>query len=95
MRPYLLLALLLVSVPAFADDSLRVDGRVLSLGDSAAKVQLLLGKPIVRTYLEGQDTARTSDQVSGNEQWQYLQEGKTVFITIIDGKVQDIQTKYN
>lgn len=95
MRPYLLLVLLLVSVPAFADDSLRVGDRVLSVGDSAAKVQDLLGKPVVRTYLQAPDTALTNDQATGNEQWQYLQDGKTVFITIINGKVSEIETKYN
>ncbi|GGA03426.1 DUF2845 domain-containing protein [Dyella caseinilytica] len=95
MRRYLLLALLFTGVAVHAEDSLRVGDRVLSLGDSAAKVQELLGQPVVRTLLDGQNGGLTNNQVSGSEQWQYLQDGKTVYIIITDGKVSDIETKYN
>jgi hypothetical protein len=34
-------------------------------------------------------------QVSRGEQWQYAQDGKTIVITIIDGKVADFETQYH
>ncbi|MFC3651456.1 DUF2845 domain-containing protein [Dyella humi] len=95
MRRYVFFALLLVSVTAHAMASLRVGDKVLSIGDSAARVQELLGPPAVRNYLHKQDGSLANDQVSRAEQWQYVQDGKTVIITIVDGKATDFETQPN
>ncbi|GLQ95040.1 DUF2845 domain-containing protein [Dyella acidisoli] len=95
MRRYVVIALLLISVAAQAMPTLRVGDKVLSVGDSAARVQELLGPPAVRTYLHRQDGSLPNDQVSQGEQWQYVQEGKTVTVTIVDGKATDFQSQPN
>jgi hypothetical protein len=93
MRRYVLLALLTVSVTAHAMSSLRVGNKVLSIGDSAARVQQLLGPPVARNYLHRQDGNLADDQISRAEQWQHVQDGKTVLITIVNGKATDFQTQ--
>jgi hypothetical protein len=89
------MGLLLASVAAHAATSLRVDDKVLTVGDTAARVQELMGQPTVRTYLHRQDGGLPDAQVSRGEQWQYAQDGKTIVITIIDGKVADFETQYH
>ncbi|GGA42465.1 DUF2845 domain-containing protein [Dyella nitratireducens] len=95
MRRYLLLGLLLASITAQAATSLRVGDKVLTIGDSAAYVQQLMGPPTVRTYLHRTDGSLTDDQVSRGEQWQYVQDNKIEIITIVNGKVTDFQTQYH
>jgi len=95
MRRYVFMALLLVSAAAQAMPTLRVGEKVLSVGDSAARVQELLGTPAVRTYLHDQEGSLPKDQISRGEQWQYLLDGKTVTVTIIDGKATDFESQSN
>ena len=95
MRRYVFTALLFASVSAYGMATLRVGDKVLSIGDSAARVQELLGPPSVRTYLHNQDGSLPSDQVSRGEQWQYAQDGKTLIVTIVDGKATDFETQSN
>ena len=95
MRRYAFLVLLLVSVTAHAMSTLRVDDKVLSIGDTAARVQQLLGPPVMRNYLDRQDGGLGKDEVSVVEQWQYLQDGKTVIVTIVNGRATDFETKWN
>ena len=95
MRRYVVLALLLTSVTAHAMASLRVGDKVLSIGDSAARVQELLGPPAVRSYPNQQEGSLSNDQVSRKEQWQYVQDGKTVTVTIVNGKATDFETQAN
>jgi hypothetical protein len=94
MRRYMFLALLMVSFVAQASSTLRVGDKVLSIGDTAARVQELLGPPVTRVLLHQSD-GLPNDQVSRGEQWQYVQDGKTVIVTIVDGKATDFETKYN
>ena len=94
MRRCMFVALLMVSVAAQAMSSLRVGDKVLSVGDTAARVQELLGPPVTRVYLHRQD-GLPEDQVWRGEQWQYVQDGKTLIVTITDGKATDFETKYN
>lgn len=95
MRRYMFVALLMVSFAAQAAATLRVGDKVLSVGDTAARVQELLGPPVTRVYLHRQSDGLPDDQVSRGEQWQYAQEGKTLIVTIVDGKATDFDTKYN
>lgn len=95
MRRYIFLVLLLVSVTAHAMATLRVDDKVLSIGDTAARVQQLLGPPVMRTYLHRQHGSLANHEVSVAEEWQYLQDGKTVIVTIVNGRATDFATKWN
>ena len=95
MRRYMFVALLMMSFAAQAMSSLRVGDKVLSVGDSAARVQELLGPPVMRVYLHRQSDALPDEQVSRGEQWQYALDGKTLIVTIIKGKATDFETKYN
>lgn len=95
MKRYVWLALACVSFAAQAATSLRVNDKVLTVGDTAARVQQLLGSPTLRTYLHRQDGGLPDDQLAHGEQWQYVQNGKTEIITIVNGRVTDFQTQYN
>ncbi|GLQ86462.1 DUF2845 domain-containing protein [Dyella flagellata] len=95
MRRYLLLGLLLACFAAHADSSLRVGDKVLTIGDSAARVQELMGQPVVRTFLDQQDGGLPDHQLSRGEQWQYAQDNKTIIVTIVNGKVTDFETQYH
>jgi len=88
------LTLLLVSATAHAATSLRVGSKVLTIGDSAARVQQLMGTPTVRTLLHDAPGGLPDNQLGPREQWQYAQDGKTIVITIVGGKVTDFETQY-
>lgn len=95
MRRYLLLGLLCASFAAHAATSLRVNDKVLTLGDTAARVVELLGQPTVRNYIPQAKGVSPDDPLSYGEQWQYVMDGKTEIITIVYGKVTDFQTQYH
>jgi Protein of unknown function (DUF2845). len=86
---------------AAASDSLRVGNRVLVVGDSAATVAALLGKPAHKSH---QGTSRSSSRrgkrvrsTSGNaargEQWQYRRDDRVIVVTLVDGRVSDIDER--
>ena len=85
MRRYLLMALLLVSVSAYASSTYRVGSEVLTVGDSAVRAMQLMGKPDFKEPVESEFGGHRG------ERWQYaLDNGRIVIITIIDGRVADI-----
>jgi hypothetical protein len=88
------LALLLASTPTFAETSLRVGSKVLTIGDSAVRVLQLMGEPAVRAFWQSQSGGLPNNQLASGEQWQYGQDGKTVIITIVGGRVANIETLY-
>ncbi|GLQ87278.1 DUF2845 domain-containing protein [Dyella flagellata] len=95
MSRYLLFALLLASIAVHAETSLRIGSKVLTLGDSAAKVQQLMGEPTVRTFLQAPTGAMPNNQLASGEQWQYTQGNKTIVITIVNGRVTNFETLYD
>lgn len=95
MSRYLLLGLLFASAAAYAATSLRVNDKVLTVGDSAAYVQQLMGPPTMRTYMHVRDGGLPDDQVARGEQWQYAQDNKVEIITIVNGRVANFQTEYH
>lgn len=95
MSRYLLLGLLFASVTAHAATSLRVNDKVLTVGDSAAYVQQLMGPPTVRTYMHARAGGLPDDQIARGEQWQYVQDNKVEIITIINGRAANFQTEYH
>lgn len=86
---------------ASASESLRVGSRVLVVGDSAATVTALLGKP---THTSHRNAARggghrrkrvrvVRDDTVRGEQWQYRREGRVIVVTLVDGRVSDIDER--
>jgi hypothetical protein len=85
---------------AQASSTLRVGSQVLVAGDSAARVTALLGKPSYTAHhrakrSSGGGTRRRGGvrvtQAQEGEQWQYRRGGHVTTVTIIDGRVSDIQ----
>jgi hypothetical protein len=90
----LALSPLLFCAAVHAETSLRVGSKVLTLGDSAVRVQQLLGEPTVRTLSQAHVRSMPGNQLVSVEQWQYARDGKTIIITIHGGRVDNIETLY-
>jgi hypothetical protein len=88
MRRYLAILLLSLSLAAHASNTLRVGSEVLTVGDSAVRAIQLLGKP---DYKEPVESDYGGYQ---GERWQYQRDdGHIVIVTIIGGKVAEIQDR--
>lgn len=80
---------------AQASDSLRVGNRLLMVGDTAAHVQELLGRPSYRAH-RGRSSRRRRGSASagtGGERWQYRRDGRVIVVTLVDGVVTDIEDR--
>ena len=90
MRRWLLVPLLAISLNVCAAATLRVGQQVLSVGDTASKVITLLGRPDFKVPVENKFGAYLG------ERWQYKREqDQVVTVTVIDGKVADIEERHN
>ena len=86
---------------AQASSTLRVGSQVLVAGDSATRVTALLGKPTYTHHRAKRSSSgtrrrggvRVVTQAQEGEQWQYRRGGHVTTITIIDGRVSDIQDR--
>jgi hypothetical protein len=84
-----------------ASDSLRVGSRVLVVGDSAATVTALLGKPSHKSHRNaprsggrrGKRTRTAAGDTARGEQWQYRRDGRVIVVTLVDGRVSDIDER--
>jgi hypothetical protein len=105
MRRYMVVLLLSLTVAAHAGSAtLRVGSQVLTVGDSAARVVELLGKPSYKSHKKaaassgstrsgkksGRRKSTTSHDEAG-EQWQYRRGDRVTIIVIADGKVSAIE----
>lgn len=101
---YLAFALSILCSPAQALQSLRVGEHVLAVGDSAARVKALLGEPTARSTAAAAGKSRVRKNApkgAGNgsekkakangERWQYQRNGRVTTVTIVNGKVAQIQ----
>ncbi|WP_130617443.1 DUF2845 domain-containing protein [Dyella amyloliquefaciens] len=95
MRRHLIYLLLLVSIFAHAATSLRVGNKVLTVGDSAARVLQLMGEPSIRAFKQFQVGGMPDNQLANGEEWQYLQDGKTIIVTVVGGRVVNFETVYD
>jgi hypothetical protein len=108
MRIRLVLALLALSAAAQASSSYRVGNELLTAGDSAARAIELLGKPSYTSRRSDSHRSDSSSDCSrsscsrdvriatdgeNGEQWQYLRDDRVVTVTIVDGKVRDIDDR--
>ncbi|MEO6689620.1 MAG: DUF2845 domain-containing protein [Dokdonella sp.] len=82
-----LVAMLAFAIPAlaFAFDSYRFGEKLVTVGDSAAKLSDLAGQPVYKQPIENDKGALEG------ERWQYRIDGKTVTFTIRDSHVSEIQ----
>lgn len=81
--------------------TLRVGSQVLVVGDSAARVVDLLGKPSYKTHAKSSTSGHAkgsrkgarshASPESGGEQWQYHDGRRTVTIIMVDGRVSAIR----
>ena len=80
---------------AHASDSLRVGNRLLMVGDTAAHVQALLGRPSYRAHRGSSQRRRrrTTSGGDGSERWQYRRDGRVIVVTLVDGRVTDIDER--
>jgi len=86
---------------ASASDSLRVGNRVLVVGDSADTVGALLGKPVHKSHgaasrgsgRRGRRVRADAGASARGEQWQYRRNGQVIVVTLVDGRVSDIDER--
>lgn len=96
MRIRLVVVFLVASAAAHASSTLRVGNQVLTAGDSQERVTQLLGKPSSKTHKRAARRPRgrgvrvlTGDK--GGEQWRYRHDGHLTVVTIVDGRVSNIE----
>ncbi|WP_426690303.1 DUF2845 domain-containing protein [Rhodanobacter ginsengiterrae] len=88
MRNLMLVFFLMFSAIVHAGQTLRVGQQVLTTGDTATHAIALLGDPGYKEPLENKFGAHVG------ERWQYARgDGHVVVLTIIDGKVSDIDDR--
>lgn len=88
MRRYLAVLLLSLSLAAHAASTYRVGSEVLVVGDSAVRAMQLLGTP---DFKEPVDSDFGGHQ---GERWQYQRDdGHIVTVTVISGKISEIQDR--
>lgn len=84
----------------WASGTLRVGSQVLTTGDSVVRVVELLGKPSRKfrprnpsSAARGRGRVRVITPDDGGERWQYRRGDHVTTITIVDGRVRDIQDR--
>jgi hypothetical protein len=97
---WLLLLVLGHAGAAWASGTLRVGSQVLTTGDSATRVVELLGKPSRKfrprspsSAARGRGHVRVITPNDGGERWQYRRGDHVTTVTIVDGRVGDIQDR--
>ncbi|MEO6926361.1 MAG: DUF2845 domain-containing protein [Rhodanobacter sp.] len=100
MRMCLIVALFVFSAAANASSTLRVGNQVLTAGDSQERVTELLGKPSSKAHKRRPSSRRSRhggvrvlDSHQGGEQWRYRRDGHVTVVTIIDGRVAEIEDR--
>jgi hypothetical protein len=98
MRIRPVIALFVFSAAVHASSTLRVGNQVLVAGDSRERVVDLLGKPSskshahkTRSHGSRRGGVRVIDRNEGGEQWRYRRDGHVTVVTLVDGKVTDIE----
>ncbi|HSX61975.1 MAG TPA: DUF2845 domain-containing protein [Tahibacter sp.] len=84
MRCLILAAGLLAAGASLAADTYRSGTRVISVGDSATKLNQIIGAPSFKEPIE----SRQGGYVG--ERWQYALDGKTVTFEIRNGNISAI-----
>ncbi|MHB1057475.1 MAG: DUF2845 domain-containing protein [Rhodanobacter sp.] len=99
MRIRLVVALFAFSAAVHASSTLRVGSRVLTAGDSRERVVELLGKPTSKSHARKphgrgrRRGVRVLDNRQGGEQWRYRRGDHVTVVTIVDGRVSEIEDR--
>ena len=98
MRRYPILALLVLSLAAHASSTLRVGSHVLVAGDSIERAVELLGKPSSHTNHRAGGGRRgrrggLSVVTPASEQWHFRRAGHYTVLTVVDGRIVDIDDR--
>lgn len=102
MRIRLIVVLFVLSAAVQATSTLRVGNQVLAAGDSRERVTELLGKPSSKSHKHSSHSRSSSrgsrrggvrvvSKDQGGEQWRYRRDGHVTMVTIVDGRVSDIE----
>lgn len=101
MRIRLVVALFAFSAAVQASSTLRVGNQVLTAGDSRERVVELLGKPTSKSHARKPRShgshggrrggVRVVDRRQGGEQWRYRRGDHVTVVTIVDGRVSEIE----
>ncbi len=78
---------LLAAGTAAAADTYRSGSRVITVGDSAAKLGQIIGNPSFKEPIETKEGGRVG------ERWQYAIDGKTVTFEIRNGNISAIDER--
>ncbi len=98
MRMCLIVASIVFSAAVHASSTLRVGNQVLTAGDSQERVTELLGKPSTKSHRRRAHSRpshrggiRVIDNHQGGEQWRFRRDGHVTVVTIVDGRVTEIE----
>jgi hypothetical protein len=104
MRRYaIILPLALAFAAAHASSTLRVGSHVLVAGDSIERAVELLGKPTSHAHHRagggsrrrgrGRSRASSGAVTPASEQWHFRHEGHSTVLTVVDGRIVDIEDR--
>lgn len=96
MRIRVVFALFAFTAAVHASSTLRVGSHVLTAGDSRERVVDLLGKPSSKSHVKQgrrRGGVRVVDRNEGGERWRYRRNGHVTVVTIVDGRVTDIEDR--
>jgi hypothetical protein len=95
-----LLVMLVLSMVTHASSTLRVGNQVLVAGDSSERVTALLGRPSSKSHRRskrartvGRGGVRVVDNHAGGEQWRYRRGDHVTVVTIVEGRVLEIDDR--
>lgn len=98
MRIRLIVILFAFSAAAQATSTLRVGNQVLTAGDSRERVTELLGKPSSKSHKHASRSpkgrrggVRVVSKDQGGEQWRYRRGDHVTVVTLVDGRVSEIE----
>ncbi|TPG11631.1 DUF2845 domain-containing protein [Rhodanobacter glycinis] len=98
MRIRFIVILFAFSAAVQATSTLRVGNQVLTAGDSRERVTKLLGKPSSKSHKHGSHSpkgrrggVRVVSNDQGGEQWRYRRGDHVTVVTLVDGRVSDIE----
>jgi hypothetical protein len=98
MRIRLIVILFAFSAAVQASSTLRVGSQVLTAGDSRERVTELLGKPSSTSHKHSARSrgsrrggVRLVSNDQGGEQWRYRRGDHVTVVTLVDGRVSDIE----
>ncbi|MFA6229975.1 MAG: DUF2845 domain-containing protein [Rhodanobacter sp.] len=99
MRIFIILALFFLAAVAQASSTLRVGNQVLTAGDSRERVVELLGKPSSTSHKRKTRSSgsrrgvRVQAKDQGGEQWRYRRGDHVTVVTMVDGRVTEIDDR--